>query len=98
MLKQTRTMRTKFNILKWVCLVTSPIAVLTGQSLPGSVSIGIGITAPANGATVTGSVTVSAHPVANLGVASVQFFADGVSIAPLVQTSPYAISWNTASM
>ena len=56
----------------------------------------VSMTAPAAG-TVTGTVTVSANAADNIGVAGVQFLLDGVSLGTEDTTSPYSISWNTAS-
>src|SRR5207249_8723994 len=54
------------------------------------------LTAPANGATVSGSaVTVSANASDNVGVARVQFRLDGANLGAAVTTPPYSISWNT---
>jgi len=57
----------------------------------------VSLTAPANGATVTGTVTVSASASDNVGVAGVQFLLDGVNLGAEDTTSPYAVSWNTAT-
>jgi len=58
----------------------------------------VAITAPAPGATLTGSVTVTADASDNSGsVAGVQFFADGNPLAPEVTTAPYSLSWNTVT-
>ncbi len=57
----------------------------------------IAITAPANGVTVSGSVTVSANASDNVGVASVQFFLDGSNLGSLLIVSPYSVAWNTAT-
>jgi galactose oxidase-like protein/Big-like domain-containing protein/Kelch motif protein len=57
------------------------------------------MTAPANGATVSGSaVTVSAAATDNVAVSSVQFLLDGNPLgAPITQT-PYSISWDSTSV
>ena len=55
----------------------------------------ISLTSPANGATVSGSVTISANAADNVGVSSVSFWVDGVQIG-LDSTAPYAIAWNTS--
>ena len=56
----------------------------------------VSITAPANGATVSGTaVTVSATAADNIGVAGVQFMLDGASLGAEDTTSPYSIAWNT---
>src|SRR5262249_11825844 len=65
----------------------------SGDAVPPSVSI----TTPGNGATVSGTITVSANASDNLGVAGVQFKLDGANVGAEVTTAPYSISWNTTS-
>ncbi len=55
------------------------------------------MTAPANGATVIGTITLSANASDNLGVAAVQFMVDGVNVGSEVSTSPYSLLWNSAT-
>jgi hypothetical protein len=52
------------------------------------------LTAPAAGATLTGSVAVSANASDNIGVTKVEFYA-GASLLGTDTTSPYSISWDT---
>jgi|GEM_PF-6503273 hypothetical protein len=67
---------------------------VTPDTTPPTVSM----TAPANGATVSGSsVTVSATASDNVGVAGVQFKLDGGNLGAEVTTSPYSVTWNTTS-
>jgi putative lipoic acid-binding regulatory protein len=66
----------------------------TGDTTPPSVSL----TAPANGATVSGTVTVSATAADGGGVAGVQFRLDGANLGGEDTTSPYSISWNTTTV
>jgi hypothetical protein len=57
----------------------------------------VSITSPAEGATVSGNVTVTADASADAGVAQVEFFVEGVSIG--VDTSaPYSASWDTTGL
>jgi uncharacterized membrane protein len=56
------------------------------------------LSAPSNGATVSGStVAVSATASDNAGVAGVQFQLDGVNIGGEDTSSPYSTTWNTTS-
>ena len=55
------------------------------------------LTAPAAG-TVSGAVTVTANATDNVGVVGVQFRLDGVNLGAEVTTSPYAVTWNTATV
>ncbi len=52
------------------------------------------ITAPANGATVSGTISVTASASDNVGVSRVEFWLDG-ALASTDMTSPYAWSWDT---
>ena len=56
------------------------------------------ITAPAPNATVSGTVTLTATASDNVGVAGVQFLVDNNPVAAEDTTSPYGVSWNTATV
>jgi hypothetical protein len=62
---------------------------------PDTTPPSVSITAPANGATMAGTVTVSANASDNVGVASVQFQLDGGNLGAQDTAAPYAVSWNT---
>jgi len=65
-------------------------------SLPDTTPPTVSITAPANGATVSGAaVAVSANASDNVGVVGVQFKLDGANLGVEVLSAPYSISWNT---
>lgn len=55
------------------------------------------LTAPALGATVSGTITVSASASDNVGVSGVQFKLDGTNLGSEVIAAPYFISWNTTT-
>jgi hypothetical protein len=55
------------------------------------------LTAPANGSTVSGTVTVLADASDDVGVSSVQFLLDGVNLGSADATAPYSLSWNSTS-
>jgi hypothetical protein len=57
----------------------------------------VAVTAPAAGATVSGTVTVSATASDNVGVAGVQFLLDGALLGAEDTTSPYSVSWDTTT-
>src|SRR5262249_59631256 len=58
----------------------------------------VSMTAPANGATVSGSsVTVSATASDNVSVASVQFQLDGANLGAADPRSPYSVTWNSTT-
>jgi beta-glucosidase len=57
------------------------------------------ITAPANGATVTGTnIIVSATATDNVAVARVQFRLDGANLGGADSNAPYSVSWNTSAV
>jgi hypothetical protein len=56
------------------------------------------MTAPASGATVSGSVAISADASDNVGVAGVQFRLDGVNLGAEVTSVPYTFSWNSTGV
>src|SRR5204862_352822 len=69
------------------------ITVANADTTPPTVSI----TAPANGATVSGPVSVTATASDNVGVAGVQFFLDGATLGAEGTSAPYGVSWNTTT-
>ena len=56
------------------------------------------ITAPANGATVSGTVNVSASASDNVGIVGVQFKVDGVGYGSEDQSAPYSVAWSTTQL
>ncbi len=54
------------------------------------------MTAPTSGSTVNGTITVSANATDNVGVQSVEFLLDGVTINTDT-AAPYSYSWNTTT-
>ncbi len=66
-----------------------------GTSGTGTAPPNISITSPANGAALSGPVTISASVAAASGIRSVQFQVDGVSLGTPLISAPYSISWNT---
>jgi hypothetical protein len=57
----------------------------------------VSFTSPLSGATVSGTITVSANASDNVGVAGVQFQLDGLNLGTEVKTPPYTIQWDTRS-
>lgn len=55
------------------------------------------ITAPANGATVSGTTNVTASASDNVGVTKVEFYLDG-ALQSTSTASPYSWSWNTTTV
>ncbi len=73
-------------------LLYSVLGAAPGDTTPPTTSI----TSPANGVTVSGTVTVSANASDDVGVSRVELFVDG-SLAGTDTSSPYGIAWNTTT-
>ena len=60
----------------------------------------VSLTAPANGATVSGTVTVTANATDNVAVTGVQFQLDGVNLGSVVTGAgpTYSYSWNSTTV
>jgi peptidoglycan/xylan/chitin deacetylase (PgdA/CDA1 family) len=56
----------------------------------------VSLTAPASGATVSGTTTISASASDNVGVTKVEFLVDG-AVVGTDTTSPYSTSWNSST-
>jgi hypothetical protein len=63
---------------------------------PDTTAPSVSITAPAGGATVSGTTTISANASDNVGVTRVEFLVDGVLLSSDT-SSPYSASWNTTT-
>jgi chitodextrinase len=77
---------------------TSPAVSVTVSNAPPPPDASppsVALTAPAAGATVSGTTTVSADASDNVGVAGVQFELDGAPLGAEDTTAPYSISWDT---
>src|SRR5206468_7552907 len=71
---------------------SAAVSVTVDNSLPT-----ISISSPAPGASVAGTVTVSASATDNVGVVGVQFKLDGVNLGGEVTTAPFAVSWTSTT-
>jgi hypothetical protein len=65
----------------------------TADSTPPTVSI----TAPAGGATVSGTTSITANASDDVGVLGVQFRLDGANLGTEDTATPYAFSWDTTT-
>jgi hypothetical protein len=74
------------------------IAGAGGSGTPVDPPPSVAITAPANGATVSGTVKVTANASDNTGVTSVQFKLDGANLGAPDTTEPYSMGWNSATV
>lgn len=67
------------------------------STAPDTVAPTVSLTAPNGGATVSGSVQVTAQADDNVAVTGVQFLLDGSPLGAEDTTSPYAVSWDTTT-
>ena len=74
--------------------VSTTVTNATPDSTPPTISL----TSPSNGSSSSGTVTISANASDNVGVAGVQFRVDGVNLGSEDTSSPYSVSWNTATV
>ncbi|MBI5070294.1 MAG: S8 family serine peptidase [Deltaproteobacteria bacterium] len=74
-------------------LYTGFIGAAPGDTTPPTVTL----TAPAAGATLTGTVTLSATASDNVAVSQVQFLVDG-AVVGTATAAPYQVSWSSASV
>jgi hypothetical protein len=58
----------------------------------------VSLTAPASGATVSGTTTITAAASDNVGVAGVQFLLDGITIGAEQFSAPFSFVWSTGSV
>ena len=78
--------------------VSPPSNEASGTATADTTAPTVALTAPANGATVSGVVTVSAVASDDVAVAGVQFLLDGANLGSEVTVAPYSISWGTATV
>ena len=80
---------------------SAPVTVTVANNAPPPADTTpptVNITSPASGATVHGTINVTADASDNVGVAGVQFLLDnGVNGSADATTPPYSVSWNTAT-
>ena len=75
--------------------VAANVTVTVNNIVPDVSAPAVGMTGPADGATLSGLVTVTADASDEVGVSSVQFLLDGAPFGPEQTTSPYAVAWDT---
>jgi len=57
----------------------------------------VSITSPTSGASVSGTVTMTANASDNIGVVGVQFLLDGANVGAEVTAAPYSAPWDTTT-
>lgn len=86
----------------FLCLFILSATILSGSAnaakpvKPDTTPPTVNVTAPVNGATVSGNVTIAATASDNRAVDHVTFRVDGVAVGS-DSTSPYSYVWNTAT-
>src|SRR6266850_2515344 len=70
-------------------------AAVTVNVFNDTIAPSVSITSPAAGATVSGTLTMTANASDNVGVAGVQFKLDGANLGAEVTAAPYAVSWDS---
>ena len=73
------------------------VTSLGGSAPPDTTAPTVGITSPAGGATVSGTVTMAATASDNVGVAGVRFFVDGAPVGAEDSSAPYEASWDAST-
>jgi hypothetical protein len=65
---------------------------------PDAVAPTVSVSAPGNGPTVAGTITLVADAVDNVAISGVKFFADGAQIGSEQINSPYQRAWDTTKV
>jgi Concanavalin A-like lectin/glucanases superfamily/Galactose oxidase-like, Early set domain/Bacterial Ig domain len=79
------------SVAKLVRLTTGP------PPPPDTTPPTVSVSAPAAGATVSGTTPVNATAADNVAVAGVQFTLDGANLGAEDTSAPYSVSWNTTT-
>jgi len=70
----------------------------SGTATADNTKPSVSITAPANGATVNGTVTVTSAATDNVGVTGVQFQLNGANYGSKLSAAPYTVQWDTKTV
>jgi YVTN family beta-propeller protein len=70
----------------------------TQRTKPDTTAPTVSLTGPANGATVSGAVAVTATASDSVGVTAVQFKLDGANLGTQDTVAPYSLSWDTTAV
>ena len=66
--------------------------------VPADVPPSVNVTSPSAGATVSGTITITANASDDVQVAGVQFRVDGVNVGAEDTSAPYSTSWSTTTV
>ena len=72
------------------------VAVTVNNAVADTTAPTVSVTAPANNATVSGTVTISASASDSVGVSKVEFYVNG-ALKATDTASPFSYSWNTTT-
>src|SRR5207249_3265045 len=75
----------------------APVALVISRGPNDVTPPTVSIASPAAGATVSGTVDVTATAADNVGVGGVQFLLDGNLLGAEDTTAPYSVAWNTTT-
>jgi hypothetical protein len=78
-------------------ITVSGNASVTVANAPDTTPPTVSMTAPANGSTATGTVSVSAAAADNVAVAGVQFLLDGAPLGAEDAASPFSLGWDSVA-
>src|SRR5438046_1757133 len=77
---------------------SAPVAVTVSNGAPPDTTPPtVSITSPTSGASVSGTLTMTAAASDNVGVAGVQFLLDGANVGAEVTAAPYSAPWDTTT-
>jgi hypothetical protein len=71
------------------------VQVSVRNIVPDTTPPTVAITAPSNGASVSGIVQVTANATDNVAVVGVQFYLDGFALGAEATSAPYVVMWDT---
>ncbi len=80
----------------FIVKVPSQVLTATAGDSDGTAP-SVSITSPASGASVSGTITVSADASDPAGIASVRLQLDGRNLGPALTAAPYSYTWDTAA-
>ena len=76
---------------------STAVSVTVANPVPDTTPPTVGVSSPADGATVLGTIPVNATAADNIGVAGVQFTLDGANLGAEDTAAPYSVNWNTTT-
>jgi chitinase len=73
------------------------VTIVVNNPVPDATAPSISLSAPVNGAVVSGTVNIAANATDNIGVTRVELYVNG-ALQAIDTTAPYSFSWNTAPL